>query len=58
MTYLALDKLYALPFHSIYFAKNYKENLQNIHDYKSISSADFSFYVRNASIIDKTLAPE
>lgn len=58
MVYLALDKLYDLPFHSIYFAENYKENLQNIHDYKAIDSDDFSFYVRNASILDKTLAPE
>lgn len=58
MVYLALDKLYDLPFHSIYFAENYKENLQNIHDYKSINSDDFSFYVRNASILDKTLAPD
>jgi phytoene desaturase len=58
MVYLALDKLYDVPFHSIYFAKNYKENLQNIHDYKSINPDDFSFYVRNASILDKTLAPD
>jgi len=58
MVYLALDKIYDLPFHSIYFAENYRENLQVIHDHKEIQKDDFSFYVRNASVVDKTLAPE
>lgn len=58
MVYLALDKVYDLPFHSIYFAKNYRENLQVIHDHKEIQKDDFSFYIRNASAVDKTLAPE
>lgn len=58
MVYLALDKVYDLPFHSIYFANNYRENLQIIHDHKEIQKDDFSFYVRNASVVDKTLAPE
>ena len=58
MIYLALDKVYDLPFHSIYFAKNYRENLQVIHDHKEIQKDDFSFYIRNASVVDKTLAPE
>lgn len=58
MIYLALDKIYDLPFHSIYFAENYRENLQVIHDHKEIQKDDFSFYVRNASTVDKTLAPE
>jgi phytoene desaturase len=58
MVYLALDKVYDLPFHSIYFAKNYRENLQVIHDHKEIQKDDFSFYIRNASVVDKTLAPE
>jgi phytoene desaturase len=57
MVYLALDTLYDLPFHSIYFAKNYRENLEHIHHYKSVDMWDFSFYVRNASILDTTLAP-
>jgi phytoene desaturase len=58
MAYIALDKIYDIPFHSIYFAKNYRDNLQRIHKYESIEEGDFSFYVRNASILDKTLAPE
>lgn len=58
MVYLALDKVYDLPFHSIYFAKDYRENLQKIHEYRSVDVEDFSFYVRNASILDTTLAPK
>lgn len=57
MVYIALDKTYDLPFHSIYFAKNYRNQLDKIHQNKAIDTKDFSFYVRNASILDKTLAP-
>jgi len=31
MVYIALDTLYDLPFHSIYFAKNYRDQLDKIH---------------------------
>ncbi len=58
MVYIALNKTYDLPFHSIYFAKEYRNQLDRIHENKSIETQDFSFYVRNASILDKTLAPE
>lgn len=58
MVYLALDKLYNLPFHSIYFAKEYRDQLDKIHHNQPINDKDFSFYVRNASVLDKTLAPE
>ena len=58
MVYLALDKLYDLPFHSIYFAREYRDQLEKIHHNQPIGDKDFSFYVRNASILDKTLAPE
>ena len=58
MIYLALDKVYDLPFHSIYFAKNYKKQLDQIHSHQPIDADDYSFYVRNASSLDKTLAPE
>lgn len=58
MAYIALDTVYDLPFHTIYFANNYRDNLQRIHKYQSIDENDFSFYVRNASILDTTLAPE
>lgn len=38
MAYIALDKLYTLPFHSIYFAKNYRDQLDNIHNHTPIST--------------------
>jgi phytoene desaturase len=58
MAYIALDTVYDLPFHTIYFANNYRDNLQRIHKHQSIDENDFSFYVRNASILDTTLAPK
>lgn len=56
MLYLGLDKAYDLPHHSIVFAKDYRTNIGNIFKAKQLS-ADFSFYVHNASITDPTLAP-
>ncbi len=58
MVYLALDTIYDLPFHSVYFAKEYKKQLELIHHHKPVDMNDFSFYIRNASILDKTLAPK
>lgn len=57
MLYLGLDKLYDLPHHTIYFADNYKANMDDINIYGRISD-DFSVYVQNASITDPTLAPK
>ncbi len=57
MLYLGLDKLYDEVHHTIYFAENYHKNTDEISN-KKILSEDFSFYVRNASITDPTLAPE
>ncbi|MGL5936122.1 MAG: phytoene desaturase family protein, partial [Cetobacterium sp.] len=58
MLYLGLDKLYKnIPHHSIIFAKDYKNNLSNISQYKSVGD-DFSFYVQNPSVTDDSLAPE
>lgn len=58
MMHLGLKKLYTdLPHHSIVFAKDYKKNVDEIFtSFKE--SDDLSFYVRNASITDPTLAPE
>ncbi len=56
MIYLGLSKLYDTPHHEIFFAKEYKKNLKEIFDDKVISK-DTSFYIRNASITDETLAP-
>lgn len=56
MLYLGLDKIYYEPHHNIYFAEDYKKNTEEI-TVKKILSEDFSFYIRNASINDSTLAP-
>lgn len=56
MLYLGLDKLYPAEHHTIVFAKNYKQNLDDISRLKKLSDEP-SFYVRNASINDPALAP-
>jgi phytoene desaturase len=57
MLYLGLDKVYDMAHHSIVFAHDYRANLEDIAD-RMVLSDDMSFYVRNASIGDPTLAPE
>jgi phytoene desaturase len=57
MLYLGADKLYDEPHHQIIFAKDYKENVKDIIS-RSRLSDDMSIYVRNASKLDKTIAPE
>lgn len=57
MLYLGLDKIYDLPHHTIYFADDYKANIDDISVYGRVGE-DFSIYVQNASITDPTLAPE
>lgn len=58
MMYLGLDKLYTeIPHHSIFFADDYKKNVDEITTSQKLSD-DFSFYVQNASLTDKTLAPK
>jgi phytoene desaturase len=56
MLYLGVDKLYEMPHHEIYYAKDYRKNLDDIF-HGGVLSDDTSFYVRNASISDPTLAP-
>lgn len=56
MLYLGLDKVYDLPHHTIFFAGDYKGNISDIFQSKVLSK-DLSFYVRNASVTDPTLAP-
>ena len=56
MLYLGLDKVYDLPHHTIFFAGNYRQNIDEIFEGKALSE-DVSFYVRNASVTDPTLAP-
>lgn len=57
MLYLGLDKKYDLPHHSIYFADDYKANIDDISLYRKVGE-DFSVYIQNASVTDPTLAPE
>ena len=57
MLYLGLDKLYDAPHHTIFFAKDYRKNVEDIFNRKVLSE-DLSFYIRNASVTDRTLAPE
>lgn len=57
MMHLGVDTLYDLPHHSIVFARDYKRNVDEIFKLNR-SSDDISFYVRNASVTDPTLAPE
>jgi phytoene desaturase len=57
MLYLGLDKVYDMPHHAIVFADDYRANLVDITERKVLSD-DLSFYVRNASVTDPTLAPE
>ncbi|MGC8739134.1 MAG: phytoene desaturase family protein [Candidatus Hydrogenedens sp.] len=57
MLYLGLDRLYDEVHHTIHFAEDYHKNTDEIAN-KKILSEDFSFYVRNASITDPSLAPE
>lgn len=56
MLYLGLDTMYPLAHHTIFFAEDYARNLREI-SHTKILSDDPSFYVRNASITDSSLAP-
>ncbi len=57
MLYLGVDKVYHdLPHHTIVFAKDYKKNVEDI--FKSLNlSEDTSVYIRNATPLDPTAAP-
>ena len=56
MLYLGLDKVYDVPHHTIFFAGDYKKNINDIFQTKQLSD-DLSFYVRNASVTDPAIAP-
>lgn len=58
MIYLGLKKKYThLSHHNVFFAKNYKKNVDDIFKNMKLQE-DISFYIQNASITDLTLAPE
>lgn len=56
MLYLGLDTCYPTPHHAIAFARDYRGNVNDIFGGRK-PGADTSFYVRNASLTDPTLAP-
>jgi phytoene desaturase len=58
MLYLGIDGRYDhLPHHTIYIAKDYERNLDEI-DRLKILSEDPSIYVQNACVTDSSLAPQ
>ncbi len=57
MLYLGIDKKIDMPHHNVYFADDYRKNVEDIFENKKLSD-DNSFYIQNASIVDKSLAPE
>lgn len=56
MMYLGVEGRFDLPHHTIYIAKEYQRNLDDIEN-KHRLSEDPSFYVQNACVTDPTLAP-
>lgn len=56
MIYAGVNRAYDMPFHTICFADNYKRNLDGIFSGVPLGD-DISFYVRNASVLDPSLAP-
>lgn len=56
MMHLGVSKTYDLPHHSIVFARDYRKNVDEIFTHNRTSD-DISFYLRNASVTDPTLAP-
>ncbi len=57
MLYLGIDGIYdQIPHHNIYIAADYERNLDEIEN-RHVLSEDPSFYVQNAGVTDRTLAP-
>lgn len=57
MLYLGVNKKIDLPHHTIWFAKDYRKNVEEITKEK-ILSEDPSIYIQNAAVTDPTVAPE
>jgi phytoene desaturase len=56
MLYLGLDKVYDLPHHTIFFARDYRRNVESVFQGREPGD-DLSLYVRNADVTDPTLSP-
>lgn len=57
MFYWGMKKNYKTEHHSVFFASDYKHNVDSIFN-GDFSFNDFSFYLRNSSVTDKTVAPK
>jgi phytoene desaturase len=57
MLYLGVNKQFDLAHHTIWFAKDYKKNVEEITKSKLLSD-DPSIYIQNAIVTDSTVAPE
>lgn len=57
MLYLGVKRQYRLDHNTIVFAKDYKKNVDDIFSGR-LSGKDISFYVRDTSTTDPSLAPE
>lgn len=56
MLYLGVKKRYNIPHHNVFFAKEYKKNVDDI--FKNLKlPEEISFYIQNPSISDPQLAP-
>ena len=59
MMYMGIEGTYEdVSHHTIYLAKDYKQNLRDIEEDHRLSTDDPSFYVQNACVTDRTLAPK
>jgi phytoene desaturase len=56
MLYLGVDKVYDLPHHTIFFAEDYRNNVESVFEGRDLNG-DISMYVRNADVTDPTLSP-
>ena len=57
MLYLDVNKQFDLAHHTIWFAKDYKKNVEKITKSKLLSD-DPSIYIQNAIVTDPTVAPK
>ncbi|MBW2967376.1 phytoene desaturase [Candidatus Woesearchaeota archaeon] len=57
MLYLGLDRVYPLQHHTIVFSKDYHSYQEQIFR-SGVNEPDISFYVRNSSPLDRTVAPK
>ncbi len=57
MLYLGVNKTFDLPHHTIWFAEDYRQNVEDITNAKILSD-DPSIYIQNAVVTDPTVAPQ